>query len=142
MKVQISQMLILAFVILISTPAMSAEKFIFYLDKNQFSDNERVVGFELRIVAGKIDSFLSIPIGWSIDIDNDPSWKTKIVGSSVVGAAALRPDSLNNIIRIEKREFMDLEFNVKIDVIVTEDFEKERTVHLKMNDLVLRKESE
>jgi hypothetical protein len=138
---KIGKFLTILFFLIMGSPAISADKFVICLKNNHFADNERIIGFEVKITSGKVDSFLSVPIGWSINIDNDPSWQTKITGSFAVGAAALRPDLLSNIIRIEKNESIDLRFNIEIDIIVTKDFEKERTIHLKMNDLILRKET-
>jgi hypothetical protein len=41
-----------------------------------------------------IVGFRSIPVGWRINIDNDPSWSTEVSGIAVVGAADLEPSAL------------------------------------------------
>lgn len=124
---------------LVKTSISFAETFSVSLGPLDLTNKERIVGFQLKMTAGRIHSILFVPIGWNINIDNDPSWQTKITGSSVVGAAALSTNSLNNFVIIEKNEFMDLKFDIEADVVVTENFEKERTIHLKMNELILRK---
>jgi hypothetical protein len=55
---------------------------------------ERVSKFDLHIRSAMIVRVRTIPIGWRIDIDNDPSWITQISGVAVVGAADLEPSAL------------------------------------------------
>lgn len=128
------------FFTLMATPASCAERFAISLGKTPFSNGERVVGFEVKVVSGGICSLASVPIGWYITIDNDPSYMTKITGSVLVGAAALDPNELQHIIIVEKNEIMDIKFDVKIKVIVTKDFDKTRTVSLRMKDLELARQ--
>lgn len=66
-----------------------------------------------------------------MDIDNDPSWDTKVTGSLMVGAAALSPAELRKLkFFIEKDEFEDLKFQVEGTVGVTKDFVKTRNIQL------------
>jgi hypothetical protein len=101
---------------------------------------ERIGGFVVRITAGRIARLTSVPIGWNISIDNDPSWNTSITGSLTVGAAALGPDFFKDFLVIEMNEYMGLKFNVVMEVVVTKDFQSERTISLGLRDLILRKE--
>jgi hypothetical protein len=55
---------------------------------------ERVSKFELHVHSAMIVGFRSIPVGWRINIDNDPSWSTEVSGIAVVGAADLEPSAL------------------------------------------------
>ena len=55
---------------------------------------ERVSKFDLHIRSAMIVRFRTIPIGWQINIDNDPSWMTQVAGIAVVGAADLEPSEL------------------------------------------------
>ena len=103
------------------------------------SDKERVVGFKLNIKAGRIANLEFIPPGWNITIDNDPSWNATIVGSSMVGSAAIDIKSLDDFVVVEKYEFMGLNFVVEAEIVVTQDFEKERQIHLKTEDLVIKR---
>ena len=58
------------------------------------SPGERVSKFELHIRSAMIVGFRRIPVGWQINIDNDPSWSTEVSGIAVVGAANLHPSAL------------------------------------------------
>ena len=55
---------------------------------------ERVAKFDLHIRSAMIIGFRSIPVGWQINIDNDPSWTTQVSGTAIVGAAWLEPSAL------------------------------------------------
>jgi len=50
--------------------------------------------FDLHVRSAMIIGFRRIPVGWQIDIDNDPSWVTEVSGTAVVGAAWLEPSAL------------------------------------------------
>jgi hypothetical protein len=102
-------------------------------------ERERIVGFQVNIKAGRIVNLPVIPFGWNIIIDNDPSWSTKIIGSTIVGSAALGIDSLKDFIVIEKHEFMGLNFGIEAEIIVTTDFEKERHIRLETKDLMIKR---
>lgn len=58
------------------------------------SPGERVSKFTLHFRSAMIIGIRNIPIGWKINIDNDPSWMTQISGTAVVGAAWLEPSVL------------------------------------------------
>jgi len=85
-----------------------------------------VVGFEIQIKSGRVVSFPTVPTGWDISIDNDPSWDTQLRGSSKVGAAALDVKFFGGFLVIEKDESLGLKFEAKGEIIVTEDFEHGR----------------
>ena len=103
------------------------------------SANERVVGFELNIRAGGVASIPSVPMGWTLLIENSPSWHTRIKASLMVGSAALDNLFFGEFLVIRKYEFMGLKFNVDGIVVVTEDFQKERRIKLSMKDIGLTK---
>ncbi|MFZ2005313.1 MAG: hypothetical protein WB697_05415 [Stellaceae bacterium] len=50
--------------------------------------------FDLHLRSAMIVDFRSIPVGWRINIDNDPSWITEVSGTAVVGAADLEASAL------------------------------------------------
>ncbi len=101
---------------------------------------DRIVGFSLKMTAAAIASLPSLPIGWRIEVDNDPSWNTTISGSIVVGAAALDADFFQDFLVIEKHELRGTRFAIDGIVEVTKDFDKERKVRLSARDfLVTRK---
>ena len=123
-------------------------KYSVSLKARNFSEKERMVGFIVKLVSGKIDSLKSAPIGWNINIDNDPSWRTKFIGTCIVGATALSPDEFNNMLIIEKDEFFGEKeeegvkgpnFDISVEITVTEDFDKTRTLTYKMKDLIFQK---
>ena len=98
--------------------------------------NERVVGFEIRVRSGKIAQLPYLPIGWSITVDNDPSWNTTVKGSIAVGAAALDPDFLRGFVIVEKEKDAPPErpFALDGEVFVTADFSTQRTIRLAGKD--------
>jgi hypothetical protein len=59
-----------------------------------FMAGERVSKFDLHFRSAMIIGFRSIPVGWQINIDNDPSWVTQVSGMAVVGAADLEASAL------------------------------------------------
>jgi hypothetical protein len=139
-KKHIKIFLLLA-IFLISTNAMptsSQEILIISVRSLPIAERERIVGFQINISAGRIVSLPAIPLGWSITIDNDPSWNTKFIGSLTVGSAALGIESLKDFIVIEKHEFMGLSFGIEAEIIVTQNFEKERRIRLKTEDFILK----
>jgi hypothetical protein len=52
-------------------------------------EKERIAAFSVTITCGNVISLPRVPIGWSIHIDNSPTWKTVVSGSISVGAAAM-----------------------------------------------------
>ena len=92
---------------------------------------ERIVSFEIRITAGAFRTISDLPLGWTVDIDNDASCHTKVAGSLMVGAAALSPEELKKLkFLMEKNEFEGLKFQIEGTVSVTEDFVKTRNIQL------------
>jgi hypothetical protein len=59
-----------------------------------FASGERVSKFDLHLRSAMIVGFRTIPVGWQINIDNDPSWMTEVSGTAVVGAADLEASAL------------------------------------------------
>ena len=55
---------------------------------------ERVSKIDLHIRSAMIIGFRTIPVGWQINIDNDPSWMTQVTGTAIVGAAWPEPSAL------------------------------------------------
>jgi len=98
--------------------------------------NERITGFEMRVRSGRIAQLPNVPIGWSISVDNDPSWNTSVGGSIAVGAAALNPDFLRRFIVVEKEKNApsDMPFALEGEIFVTSDFSAERTIRLSSKD--------
>ena len=85
----------------------------------------------MHIVAGGFDKVDFIPMSWSFDIDNDPSWQTNLSAKVQVGAAAMDAKSLQKMsFRIVKNEFGDLKFYIFGAVVVTSDFQEERRLEL------------
>ena len=104
------------------------------------ADNERIVGFEVHVRSARIALLPSVPIGWNISVDNDPSWNTVIKGSIDVGAAAMDRDFLQDfmVVEVERDAPSDAPFGLQGEVIVTSDFIKERRIKLSMKDFVTK----
>ena len=79
-----------------------------------------------------------IPIGWSISVDNDPSWNTNTSGTLIAGAAALDASFFREFVVIEKDESLGLPFSVEGEVVVTQDFSKERRIEVGLQDILLK----
>jgi hypothetical protein len=101
------------------------------------ADGERVCGFEIKVKSGRIAALPNVPLGWNVSIDNDPSWRTDIKASIIVGAAALNPDFFRDFLIIEKDESWSGHFEMQGEVIVTRDFEHERRIKVTAKDFVL-----
>lgn len=97
-------------------------------------NNERIVGFELHVRSGRIAKMPNVPIGWSISIDNDPSWDTSLKGSIIVGAAALDADFLQHFVIVETEMDSDRSFELRGTVFASTDFVKVRKIALSAND--------
>jgi hypothetical protein len=99
---------------------------------------ERIVGFELRVKAGRIATLPEAPIGWNISVENDPSWNTDIRATVIVGAAALDPSFFRDFLIIEKGKPLGVPFDIEGTVIVTEDFESQKQIKIGVKDLAIR----
>ena len=104
------------------------------------ANNERITGFEIHIRSGRIARLPNVPIGWSISVNNDPSWNTAIEGSIAVGAAAVGPDFFRRFMVVEEETGAPrtLPFDIYGEVFVTSDFENERRIKLSMKDFVTK----
>ncbi len=102
------------------------------------SGKERVVGFEVHVVSGRIAALPNIPIGWNMSIDNNPSWTTEIVASVKVGAAAVDPGFFREFLLIEKDESLGVPFQMSGEVVVTEDFATERRISIGTKDFDIK----
>jgi hypothetical protein len=99
---------------------------------------ERVVGFELHVKSGIIAQLRNVPIGWSLSVDNDPSWNTAIKGTAMVGAAAVDQSFFRDFLVLEKNESLGIPFNVEGEVVVTADFKAERRIKIGAKDCLMK----
>lgn len=79
-----------------------AQKLSVTIPSLSLADKEQIVGFEIHVQSGMIAQLPNAPRGWAVSIDNDPSWKTRVSVSLIVGAAALNTDFFRDFLRIEK----------------------------------------
>lgn len=115
-----------------------AQRYTVRVQHLQVAAGERIVSFELHMIAGAFRGFSNLPLGWRLVIDNDSSWQTGFKGAIDVGAASLTPEQFEKLqFLIEKAKFENPKFDVSGTVSVTRDFEKTRTIPLKMSDFVL-----
>ena len=95
---------------------------------------ERIVGFEIALTGGMVRSVSNLPLGWYLELDNDPSWHTTIKGNIRVGAAALDSKELRKLrITIQKDTTLS-KFAVSGKVALTTDSEKTRNIVLAADD--------
>lgn len=116
--------------------ALASEYYKLSLAGIKLEENERIAGFDITVRSGRIEALPSLPMGWHLIIDNDPSWTTKIQGIAIVGAAFLdrnNKDLLGNLIIIERLTESiiaeEIPFDVKATVnIINTQTEKERDI--------------
>lgn len=126
--------------------AQASEPYKVSLAGIKLEKNERIAAFEITISAGRIMSLPSLPMGWNLVIDNDPSWTTSMRGNGLVGAAFLGGNDqalLKNLLTIERLSdkliTKEVPFDVKATVhIVNLESEQERTVSATQGELDLR----
>lgn len=123
-------------ILILAGNALASEYYKLSLAGIKLGENERIAGFDISVRSGRIEALPSLPTGWHLIIDNDPSWTTKIQGIAIVGAAFLdshNKDSLGNLIIIERLTegivAEEIPFDVKASVhLVNTKTEKERSV--------------
>jgi len=98
---------------------------------------ERIVGFEIELTAGMVQSLSNLPLGWYVEVDNDPSWRTTIKGSIRVGAAALDANDFRKLRVTIQRDTTYSKFSVSGTVALTTDFERTRKIALVGGDFEL-----
>jgi len=135
--VMITLSLILAISFVLCPLQLFASEYTVSIRPLMLTQKERIVGYKLKVMSGKISSLLKVPIGWNIVVDNDPSWNTNISGSVIVGAAALKADYFNKFVQVEHFMQKDIEFDLSLEIITTTDFEKQKKITLTKKDLVL-----
>ncbi|WP_298272613.1 hypothetical protein [Geobacter sp.] len=126
--------------------ALASELYKLSLAGIKLEKNERIAGIEITISAGRIKSLPSLPMGWNLVIDNDPSWTTSMRGNGLVGAAFLGSSDqalLKNLLTIERLSdeliAREVPFDVKAIIhIVNIESEQERTVSVAKDKLDLR----
>jgi hypothetical protein len=94
------------------------------------SPGERITGFQIKTTAAGIYRIEHLPMGWRVVVDNDASWITTAKGDIEVGAAALDPTELQNLMIVEKNEFGGLHLRLTGSISVTRDFAKYRRIPL------------
>ena len=67
----------------------------------------RLMGFSFDIASGRVASLGRAPAGWTITIDNDPSWHARIDAHAVVGAAALETTELAGLFKMTEPPMQD-----------------------------------
>ena len=102
------------------------------------TSKERVVGFEIHVTSGRIAELPKVPIGWDVSIDNNASWNTEIKASSTVGAAALDPTFFRDFLVVEKNGSLSVPFDIRGEVVVTQDFATERRIKIAIKDFTLK----
>jgi hypothetical protein len=101
---------------------------------------ERIIGLELHVHSGRIAQLPNIPIGWTMSVENDPSWNTVLKGSIRVGGAAADPEFLAGfvVIQVEPDAPSDSPFGLQGEIIVTSDFKSERKIKLSIKNFVMK----
>jgi hypothetical protein len=119
----------------------SAQTFAVSLPSLRLQLGERITAFQINITSARIASLPNTPIGWFLEVNNDPSWRTSIKGNIIVGGAALDANSLRPLLRIEKEPGSDepilLAGQLMVTVYDKQGNEHTRTIELKSADFRL-----
>jgi hypothetical protein len=110
------------------------QTFTVSVPKLNLQPGERVVGFKFRLQAARVARLNDAPIGWSVSIDNDPSWNTSLEATVKVGAAALDASFFHRFLRVEKAEPPLVPFELTGSIYVTRDFSDTREIKLGRED--------
>jgi hypothetical protein len=99
---------------------------------------ERIVGFELRIPMGRVVALPAVPVGWSVGIDNHAAGHSHVSGSILIGAAALDPAELKELVVIEAYGSAAHQVDVELVLEITSDFDRVRRVRVPSDRLGIR----
>ena len=124
---------IILFIVAIGSSAQSPSltHATFNFTKLQLEPGERIVQIDIHADSSSFEAVSPLPVGWSITIDNDPSWRTQLIGSCSVGAAAIDSEKLSKMhFRMVISEFGGLKFALNASATVTKDFEHTREIKL------------
>lgn len=108
-------------------------------ERVELRPGERIIAFELTISSGRIAALPTVPTGWSVTVENYPTWRTHVAGSILIGVAALDPADLKDFAVVEAYDPETGRFDVELVLIVTADFQRERRVHLHRERLGLHR---
>ncbi len=90
--------------------------------------------FKFHLQAARVVGLNDVPIGWSVSIDNDPSWNTSLEAIVKVGAAALDASFFHRFLKVEKAEPPLVPFELAGSIYVTRDFSDTREIKLELKD--------
>jgi hypothetical protein len=124
--------LVLAWVLAASSQAASEQIFDVSVTGLQLAPNERVAEFEVIVTEATFYSLRAIPSDWVVHIDNTAAF-TK--ASCQHGASRLDPGFFDKLFSIEKGDRPG--FSIKMELVVTVDFDEERTIVLREPDIKL-----
>jgi len=132
--------------VLLGKTSLASELYGLSLAGIKLEKNERIAGFEISVSSGRVASLPSLPMGWNLIVDNDPSWATKFQGNALVGSAFLNSSDralLGNLLTVERLKDDIIAKEVPFDVnatihIVNVENEQERTVTATKDKLGLR----
>jgi hypothetical protein len=116
------------------TARVHAETYVLSFDALNVPPGERVVGFDIKLKPAYVSSMKSMPLGWHINIDNEPSWNAELTGGVIVGAAALDKAALNSLLVVTTDKEMGA-LVVTGEVVTTSDFAHEHHLILKPSDV-------
>jgi len=98
------------------------------------------VGLEIIVTYGDVKAIDNIPPDWSINLEVDPAWRSRISGGTHHGAGALTsPSQLDAFLTIRPWPDKDYKLDIQATLQTTVDFERTKARSFKMNDLVLKK---
>ena len=74
-----------------SGAAPRADEFELSIVGLKYDPAERISKFYFQISGGQVIGLPRVPIGWTLNISNDPSWSSEVSGAAIVGAAFIQP---------------------------------------------------
>jgi hypothetical protein len=107
-------------------------------ERIELGPGERIVGFELTVSSGRIAALPMVPPGWSVTVENYPTWRTQVAGSALIGAAALDAAGLRDLAVVEAYGPETGPLGLELVLTVTADFHRQRRLHLPRERLGVR----
>ena len=99
--------------------------------------SERIVAFHFAVQSGRIARVSDLPIGWNIEVDNDPSWNTRLSGSIRVASAALDASFFRHFMLIEKETNPEQPLSVNGNIDVSGNFSTTRKIPVDWRDFAI-----
>lgn len=141
-KIPMLVLLVLVAVISVKVHATGKYFTIAFKDIN-LQKGERIESIKVEIKSGFLKALRSVPKGWELSLKYEEAGIWSLIATTVWGSARTEPNSLADIIVIEKDSDADTgllpAFKVECTLFIVSDVnDKERTIKLSSQQLILK----